>query len=218
MLSDADGTDLEPAIAALVATAVAIVPELVGMSFSVVRDGVTFTYVATSDDVAGVDAAQYLDGGPCVRAATEGIPLQTEHDLLDEGQWQLFAQASAAAGIRSTLSLPIMKGERVTGGLNLYGPQPDTFRGPAEQLARALGAWEPGAVHNADLSFTTRQDALATPGRLADRARIDQAVGVLIATHRVDPTAARERLERAAAQAGVPLLNLANLVLEQDNN
>ena len=165
---------LEPAIGAIVAVAVAIVPDLVGMSFSLVREGMTFTYVATSDDVAGVDATQYLDGGPCVQAVRDGTPLETQIDLLDERQWQLFAHASAAAGVQSTLSLPITTGARVTGGIHLYGPGPDTFHGGTEKLARALGAWEPGAVHNADLPFRTRQEAAAAAAaRLAERAVID---------------------------------------------
>jgi hypothetical protein len=111
-----------------------------------------------------------------------------------------------------------MTGGRVTGGINLYGPEPDTFRGRTERLALALGAWEPGAVHNADLSFTTRKEAAAAPERLAERAVIDQAVGIMIAIQRIDPDTARHQLEQAAAQAGVSPIALARLVLDRDQH
>ncbi len=141
----------------------------------------------------------------------------TEHDLLDEGQWQLFAEASAMAGIRSTLSLPIMGGDVVTGGINLYGPDQHTFDGRVSQLAAALGAWEPGAVSNADLSFSSRRQAVATPQRLEERAVVDQAVGILSARQRVPVEQARERLHQAAAQAGIEPLALATLIRDDLN-
>lgn len=208
--------DVEDDIVGLVERAVLIVPDLLGMSFSIVSEGVTFTYVATSLDVAALDAAQYLDGGPCVHAVSHGEVLEAEHDLFDEDQWQLFSQSSAAAGVRSTLSLPIVSADgAVVGGFNLYGPHPDTFKGHTALLATALGGWEPAAVHNADLSFETRREATRTRHRLEERALIDQAIGVLVASRRIDPDTAADHLFEAAAQAGIDPVALAVLILEE---
>lgn len=209
------GPELAPWMDSWVQRAVAIVPELVGMSFSLVREGITLTYEATAPEVAGLDAVQYLDGGPCTHAIDDGGVFEANHDVFDEQQWLLFAQATAALGVRSTLSLPMLAGDAVTGGINLYGPAPDTFRGRSEALSAALGAWEPGAVHNADLSFQTRLDAVDSPRRLGERSVIDHAVGLVVARHRVDPETAQRRLEHAAAQAGVSLFALAILILEE---
>ncbi|MEW1952133.1 hypothetical protein [Terrabacter sp. NPDC080008] len=96
--------------------------------------GITITYVSSSPDVAFLDGVQYLDGGPCVAAATAGEPIEyPSHDPLDEAQWQLFGQAGAATGVTSTLSLPTMDGAAVTASINLYGARPDTFDGRSEE-------------------------------------------------------------------------------------
>ena len=98
------------------------VPDVVAFSVGVVRRGLTLTYVTTQLDAARLDAAQYADDGPCEEAARTGRVVAVDHDeLLDEGRWQLFAQSSAAAGIHSTLSIPVMDAGRVVGGVNLYG-------------------------------------------------------------------------------------------------
>lgn len=222
-----------------------LVPSLVGLSVTVVAEGITLTYVASSEAIAALDAVQYADGGPCVTAIEEGELIALEQaDPLDEQRWQLFAGAAAAAGIRSTLSLPILGDRRagpkdgdtsdaapdtesavgtrldaapVTAGVNLYGSRPDSFHGLHEQLAELFGAWSPGAVTNADLAFTTRLAALDAPRRLDALTVVGRAVGMLAAAHDVTPDEAGRRLRYAAARAGVPLTVLARVILGEED-
>jgi hypothetical protein len=51
------------------------VPECVA-TVSLTSNGMTFTLVVTSDEFRVLDAAQYLDGGPCEAAAIEGDEVQ----------------------------------------------------------------------------------------------------------------------------------------------
>ena len=84
------------------------VPQLVGLSMAVLQHGLTFTLASSALDIAVIDAAQYLDGGPCVDAVHRGEAIAANPgDPLDEAQWQLFSQLASARGIRSTLSLPL---------------------------------------------------------------------------------------------------------------
>src|SRR3954467_5030084 len=86
-----------------------LVPDLVGLSVAVFRDDVTFTLVASDDEVAVLDALQYLAGGPCVDAGQAERVL--EYDFArpdDEGCWHAFAKAGAAKGVATTLTLPIL--------------------------------------------------------------------------------------------------------------
>jgi GAF domain-containing protein len=94
-----------------------------------------------------------------------------EGDLLDEEQWRLFSQATAAAGVATALSLPIVREGRVLAGINLYAGSEDAFDGHHEELAGLAGGWAAGAVANADLSFSTRLQAAEAP----PRARVRQA-------------------------------------------
>ena len=211
----ADDALLPERLRAMADRAREIVPDLVGVSVSAVRPGITMTVVSSSADPAVLDGMQYLVGGPCLQAAAEDRILQKRgSELFDEDAWRLFAEATACHDVRSTLSLPVVDAGRVVGSVNLYGGSGTCFEGGAEALAELFGAWAPGAVSNADLSFTTRLEAQRAPERLRDQARVETAIGILAAEGDGDVGPARHRLERAAAQAEVSVLELAEAVIE----
>jgi GAF domain-containing protein len=213
-LSGLVDADLTADLASLTEQARAVVPELVGVSVAVLREGLTFTFVSTDHDIAVLDAVQYLDGGPCVKAAKENREVTSEGaDVLDEEAWVMFARARAVAGIRATLSMPITEDDRVVGSVNLYADGEHAFDGHGEALADIFGAWAGGAVTNADLDFATRQQAVKAPVTLQTNARIANAVGVIIAIQGVTAAEGRNRLEAAAVLAGVPVVTIAEAIL-----
>jgi GAF domain-containing protein len=189
-----------------------IVPNLIGLSLALVRDGLTFTIAATPDQLALLDAIQYAFGGPCVDAALQDTTVRSgdsDAGLLDEQRWVQFARSSAAHGVMSTLSLPIHADGRVVAGVNLYASTPNAFARRETQLATLLGAWAPGAVHNADLSFSSQAAAREAPQVLHDNGVMDQATGVVVATHAVPQARAREIIADAARRAGQSELTVA---------
>ena len=191
------------------------VPELVGVSLGLLVEDLVLTYVASDLDTALLDAMQYLDSGPCVRAAdTASVVVTGPETLFDEEQWQLFAQATAARGIRSSLSLPFVRNGVVTGGANFYGSGAGSFEGHVDELAGLFGAWSPGATHNADLEFRTRLQASGSAANLRAARLVDHAIGVLVAEGVADPNEAEARLLQAAAQAGVPVHVLARALVD----
>lgn len=196
----------------------AVAPDLVGVSVAVQEHGVTFTLVATDEEAAALDGVQYLTSGPCVEGLDDGQGMATtQEDLLSEPRWQALGRAAAAAGVRSTLTFPIAKAGRVVGTVNLYGGSSDTFAGKHQELAAVFGAWAPGAVSNADLSFSTRRTAEQAPDVLRAQAQVDAATGILAAARNVDVETALEHLVDAAQRAGVPLVKLAQTILELRN-
>lgn len=194
-----------------------IVPDCVGFSLATQEHGVTFTVLANDVDVAVLDAIQYLANGPCVAAVEDqdhdpsGFDLE---DLLDESSWQLFGRATAAKGVRSTLTLPLLFDERVIGSINLYGGSGRTFDGHHQALADLFGAWAPGAITNADLSFDTLRTARQAPRLLREETAFHAAVGIVAARADVSVGDAEQRLRDAALRAGVSLHDLAEAVLE----
>ena len=107
-----------------------MVPDCVGFSLASIEHGVTFTVAATDADLALLDAVQYLAGGPCVDAVEgEQVVTFTADDAVDERRWQLFAQATAAASVASTLTLPILARDTVAGSVNLYAATRQAFTG-----------------------------------------------------------------------------------------
>jgi GAF domain-containing protein len=191
-----------------------VVPDLVGVSLAELRRGLSFTVVASSDEIAALDAVQYLDSGPCVDVGTEPLGLVHE-DLLNEARWRLFARATAARGVFSTLSLPILDDERrVTGSVNLYGGSRDSFEGHHEEVAAVFGAWAAGAVTNADLAFGTRAVSQRAPQRVRELARIETAIGIVAAELKVDVVTARDELRDAAERSGVDELAIAEVLID----
>ena len=191
------------------------VPGLVGVSMASRDQDVTFTLVATAEEIAVLDAVQYVASGPCVDAVDLGHGITTSAGgLLDEARWSDFARASAAAGIHSTLTLPVVDEGVVVGSVNFYGRDEDTFVDRHEALADIFGAWAPGAVANADLSFTTRAAAEQAPRRLQQAALVDTATGILAADRDTSLAKARDHLDGAARRAGIPVEMLAAVVIE----
>lgn len=186
-----------------------IVPDLVGVSVAPIADGLTFTLVATSGEIALLDAIQYAAGGPCVDGAHADEVMEFEADVLNEERWRLFAQATAARAVRSTLTLPVRSDEQVVATVNLYAASARAFVGQHQALAGIFGAWAAGAVANADLSFATRREAERAPQRIKEQDLMDLATGIVAVDLGIDLPSARERLQDAANRAGVTAVQLA---------
>jgi transcriptional regulator with GAF, ATPase, and Fis domain len=213
-LADRGETGLGEELARMARVVSRLVPSCVGLSLGVVREGLTFTLVATDEETARLDAVQYLGGGPCVEAteSTREAITTSPDQLLDEDRWQLFARASAGALVQSTLSLPVGDESGVVAGVNLYAAAPDAFAGLHEELAEVLGAWAPGIVTNADLSFLTLDSAQQAPHSLEARRAVDLAVGILAEAQGMSTDEAASRLTQAAARAGIAEDRVADVI------
>jgi GAF domain-containing protein len=195
----------------------ALVPDCVGLSLALLEHDVTLTLVATRQELAALDGVQYLFDGPCVEAVRADAVIDCpSRDVLDERGWHHFAQATAARNIASTLTLPIRRDGEVVGTVNLYAASQGAFTGLHHEIADIFGAWAPGAVTNADLSFRTRQAAEQAPERLRERLRIDFAVGYISASRDVTINEARELLSDAAARSGVSDEAIASVLFEME--
>jgi GAF domain-containing protein len=191
-----------------------LVPQIVGISLSLVQDDLTFTMTATASPVAQLDGMQYFAGGPCEESLQTGVVhAYRAGDAVDEDRWQMFARATSAAGVESTLSLPILRDDAVVAGVNLYASTADAFDGRHDALAEACGAWVGGVVKNADLDFTTRFRAAETPDRLRAETLVDHAVGALMSRFGMSVDEAEDRLRDAAQRAGITDAQMARAIL-----
>ena len=179
--------------------------------------GLTLTFVSNSSAAAAMDALQYLaetrddDEAPVevVQAA------KTAPDPTDEEHWRLLGIAhGTVGGIQSSLTIPLLEHGEVIGAVTFYATEADAFEGRREALAELCGAWAPGAILNADLSFSSRLRAAAAPAILDDQERVDQATGIVSEALGLSPEEARGRIRSAAARAGVTESHLARTVIE----
>ncbi|MCY7400829.1 MAG: GAF domain-containing protein [Nocardioides sp.] len=121
--------------------------------------------------------------------------------------------ASAAAGVASSLSLPVLDHGRVVGGINLYASSASAFNGHHRDLATALGASATGMVSNADLDFESRRKAQQAPRLVRDQQVLDVGIGILAAREGLDLETVRETLRMASVRAGVTEVQVAQTLI-----
>ncbi|ROR91894.1 ANTAR domain-containing protein [Nocardioides aurantiacus] len=186
----------------------ALVPDCVGLSVTWTEEGLVFTLVASEEELAVLDAVQHLSECPEPRPAGS-VTAAPCAPPLDEQAWQVLAQAGAARAVRSSVTVALTAADRVVGSVTLYAASDHAFADRHAEIAAVLGTSATDLVTNADLAFTTRRQAEASPAALRSHDDVDTAAGLVAAVLRVDPEAAVRRLRAAAAGAGITPEQLA---------
>jgi hypothetical protein len=184
-------------------------------SITAYRDDAVTT-VATSSDIAlAVDRAQYGDqAGPCLEALDTASPIAVP-DVAAIMRWPGFRGAAGRLGISTSLSIPLFAGRGTAmAALNLYGRDPNSL---APLTAAVWAAYDPPAASTSlrDNGLDDGGEALIAglAGAFAVRARIQQAIGaVMAATHRT-ADAAYLLLRMQAAEKGATLTATATAVI-----
>ena len=190
--------DVEGLLRVIEGWAVRAVPECVALSVTLLDDDLTFTLVDEETGARRARAAADARGGT-------PIPEDDPDDAhaLDEDGWADMARERAFEGIASTVCLPVVEDGRAVLNIDLYASTAHAFTNRLDGLVEALGAWQAGAVTNADLGFDTLRQAEAAPERLREQRLIDVAVGVLAATVGVTTDGALALIREAAQLAGI---------------
>lgn len=184
--------DVEGLLRVIEGWAVRTVPECVALSVTMLDDDLTFTLVDT-------DARTEAAAGEADRGAGDQEP----DFALDEQGWAEMARQRAFSGIASTVCLPVVEEGRAVLNIDLYASTAHAFRDRIDGLVAALGAWQAGAVTNADLGFESLRRAEAAPERLREQRLVDVAVGLVAARIGVTTDDASGLLNHAAERAGV---------------
>jgi hypothetical protein len=192
--------DVEGLLRVIEGWATRAVPDCVALSVTLLDEDLTFTLVdeAATTPPEGADARGH---------ATDAAPGRAH--ALDEAGWADMARERAFAGIASTVSLPVVEHGRAVLNIDLYASTAHAFRDRVDGLVDALGAWQAGAVTNADLSFETLRRAELAPALLREQRLVDVAVGLVAARMSVTTHDAAALLDEAAEQAGVTRIQAA---------
>ncbi|NPC42163.1 hypothetical protein [Nocardioides sp. zg-1230] len=191
--------DMEGLLRVIEGWAVRSVPDCVALSVTLLDEDLTFTLVdraATGEprhDEPRHDRTG--DSGP-------GPPPAEVHPL-DELDWADTARERAFGAIASTVCLPVVEHGRAVLNIDLYASTAYAFRDRIDGLVEALGAWQAGAVTNADLGFETLRRAQQAPERLREQRLVDVAVGLVAARMAVTTDVAAVMLRESAERAGV---------------
>ena len=189
--------DVEGLLRVIEGWAVRAVPECVALSVTLLDEDLTFTLV---DDATASGARASAEAAAAPAGADE--PSEDSY-ALDERGWAAMARERAFSGIESTVCLPVVEHGRAVLNIDLYASTAHAFSDRIDGLVEALGAWQAGAVTNADLGFDTLRRAEAAPERLREQRFVDVAVGLVAARAGVTTDDSLALIRRAATEAGI---------------
>ena len=174
------------------------------------------TTVASSGPLATeVDESQYeVDSGPCLQAIAEGEVVLVA-DMATETRWPQYLPRANAAGVGSSLSIPLPVDGVFVGAFNAYSRNQHAFDDQAVKVGQDLAAYAAIVLNNAGLYFTatTRADQLAEA--LRSRAVIDQAKGILMGARRCSAEEAFDILVRLSQQSQRKLRDVAQALVAE---
>lgn len=183
---------------------------------TLLRDGRPVTAVFTDSTAPEVDTAQYETGkGPCLDASRDLVVYRID-DTANEARWPEFAAAARAAGIQSTLSLPLVVGAAGLGALNLYSYDLDAF--VEEDDATVFAAQAAVVLANSQAYWAAQALAAQLEQALASRAVIEQAKGILIATQRYSEDEAFADLRRRSQNTNRKVREIATDIVQAAQN
>lgn len=191
--------DMEGLLRVIEGWAVRSVPDCVALSVTLLDEDLTFTLV---DRAAAAEPRHDETRHDGTGDPGPGPPSGEVHPL-DELDWADTARERAFGAIASTVCLPVVEHGRAVLNIDLYASTSYAFRDRIDGLVEALGAWQAGAVTNADLGFETLRRAQQAPERLREQRLVDVAVGLVAARMAVTTDLAAVMLREAAERAGV---------------
>jgi GAF domain-containing protein len=201
---------MESILQAVVDLAKTVLPGDLEASISLLIDDKPATAVFTGQLALDCDESQYGQGyGPCLHAASTGELTQIA-DMQTETRWRDYVQQAAQRGALSSLSVPLPISEGVSGALNIYAREPNTFDQDSRSAAVRFAPYAGVAASNMYAYQNARNLAENLQKALDSRAVIDQAKGILMERHKLTADQAFQVLVRSSMQTNRKVRDIAD--------
>jgi GAF domain-containing protein len=168
-----------------------------------------FTVASTGSLATDLDEVQYSDDhGPCLHAASSG-ELTEVFDTRTDSRWRDYMSRAAQHGNLSSLSVPLVIDDDVSGALNIYARQPHAFDADARAAATRFAPYAAMALSNMHEYENARDMADNLQRALESRAVIDQAKGILMERHKLTADQAFQLLSETSQRANRKVRQIA---------
>lgn len=204
MARDLQQQSQEDLMAAIVWSAVELIPGVDGGSISVVTGRENITSQAPTSEVPDhIDAIQMAENqGPCLDAAYEEQMVKVP-DLNTEQRWPAFSsRAAAETKARGMLTFQLFVEDDNLGALNLYSTQPNAFTEESEHIGLLVAA-------HAAVAFADSRQVAQLNEAIARRDVIGQAKGILMERYTITSEQAFLLLAEASSRTNRKLHDLA---------
>lgn len=180
-------------------------------------EGAPTTAVFTDEESPEIDEAQYRSGrGPCLDAwrRKQVVSLPVIGQSTDA--YPEFTAACVEHGVRSTLSLPLVAGERGLGALNLYARIEHGFTSEDERIGLELAATASVVLANASDYWEAFTLGEQLNEAIRSRAVIEQAKGMLMArSPDISAEGAFDLLRKASQRENRKLRDVAQRIVDR---
>ncbi|MGW7535976.1 GAF and ANTAR domain-containing protein [Amycolatopsis sp. NPDC054798] len=209
---------LDDVLARVAATAARAIPDADAATVTVLTGEQPRTAAFTDERMTSIDREQYAAGrGPCLDSARTHHTVRT---VISEASqdWPEFSAAAGRAGIRATLSAPLLvdraeDGRELVGSLTIYSRTAAAFDPFDEGLLRLYTTAAAAAIVNARRWQQSRDTIAQLETALTSRAEIDQAKGILMALHGCTADDAFALLVKQSQNTNVKLITLVRGLL-----
>jgi GAF domain-containing protein len=208
-------TDLSGVLSTIAGLAKRTIPGTAEVSVTLVRGERAHTAAFTGDRARELDESQYDQGyGPCLAASASGGSLSLP-DMATETRWPRWTPHAVEAGVHSSLSIGLPIHETVSGALNVYATEPDTFDDDAVILAETFAGYAAVALANAHLYDVTATLAQHMQAAMESRAVIEQAKGIIMGERRCTAEQAFQILSKLSQDTNRKLREVATLLVSR---
>ena len=192
-----------------------IVPNVLTAGITVANAGRIITVAAADALGRELDERQYdLDEGPCLESMYIRQIVDAP-DMASETRWGDYPRQVVELGVGSVYSSPLVVRNQSVGVLNLYSALPNGFTGASRAAAAELVTVIVVTVTATLRNFGDATLADQLQQALGSRSAIDQAVGIIIATQRLNPDEAFATLRRASQHRNIRLPVIAQELIDR---
>ncbi|MPY57783.1 GAF and ANTAR domain-containing protein [Streptomyces spongiae] len=181
---------------------------------------VSFAVSGRHADVAHDLLEAQSHGGPCLDTYVSGkpVPPVSLRDAHTAARWPDFTERALSHDVTATLAVPLLRGERALGALNVFVPALPEPPSPQAEFALHLAQLIADAAaiglanHRAHSEYRTLAAQLQQA--LSSRVRIEQAKGMLAERWRTGVNEAFTAMRQYARRHRLPLDLVATAVVE----
>jgi GAF domain-containing protein len=205
------------AVDALAEVARDVIGHAEGAGVSLIRDGERISVGATDAKVLEADTLQYkLGEGPCLSAWADVRPVIIA-DTTTDTRWSDWSGAAVRAGVRSCLSVPLVRGSGSIGAMKVYSSSPDAFNEVDQRLLANLAKSAAALLGHVQASDTPQRISDEVKESLASRDTISIARGVLMERHDLDRDEALTRIAALSSGRGTSMRDTAASISERQD-
>jgi GAF domain-containing protein len=207
----------QAAVDALAEVARDVIRHAEGAGVSIIRAGERTSVGATDADVLEADALQYsLGEGPCLSswATNQSIIID---DTRTDVRWERWATAAATAGVRSCLSVPLIRGADTIGAMKVYSASPEAFSTVDQRLLVSLAKSAAALLGHVQASETPQRISSEVSESLRTRDTVGIARGILMERHDLGRDEALTRITALSSGTRTPVRIVAATIAERKN-